>query len=716
MARRGDAAPRLAIAAACVAVATTLGTLWLTEPELAARGDFLYDLSVARNLRAGRGFTTRLLPLGAAGMLRDRGRLRDREWPSVHKFAYSQVRIALATAILGDRPAAWRLSSLLPYLALLGLVGAIARRLAGLEVALAAGAAAGLLWFGKPTAYALTGLTITTDVLLFLVTVVLLERVVRAAPVRVPRAEAAALGAALAALTLHRYSFAPWAVVAFARLAATGRPGAAPIVWMLAGASAVAGPMVAVWWRTWGGPVPPYLGALLLVEHTPRVPTDLWYTFEWPSPAAIFGADPGLLLAKAKDGVALFMREVRSAIPWAGVLLPLAAVGAWRAPLVTRGAVAAFALVNWSLHLVTNAGTTYQLYLLPLLWLAAVHGAGEAGRALERGSGSRVRRLGAAGWRVEVVRLPALPWGRVFPAALVTVAAVGGGWRSIEHSGGPGWAGRRDECLHAPDRYCDAAGKRAALRAAAGPGAVVLGGDRPWDIALDPDLRVLPLPASPAAVGRLTAGGLDPRAILIPADLAFHGTGEPPAGWLEWHLMRERGSCPALPEWSVAARLPDGAAVFRRGPSAPADPAGAAAWAEGLTTRSVKFGTSRAAVLQRSGFGAAAWDGGGGIWTPVERAGARMRLYLPAGRPWRLRWRASATRDGVEWTVAAGDRPLGTRRFPALDVWEWVTMTLPASALSASGWQEVRFSFRGKADRAGHALRLDRLEAVPEGP
>jgi hypothetical protein len=122
---RGDLVASLVLVALVLTAAAVRNRYVETMP----RGDVLYEAGVARNLLAGEGLSTNLMPLGGLRTLLRLDIADAPTWPSLHKFVLSQVRIAAFGAVLGIDERTLRISSLVPYLGLVLVTFLSIRRL-----------------------------------------------------------------------------------------------------------------------------------------------------------------------------------------------------------------------------------------------------------------------------------------------------------------------------------------------------------------------------------------------------------------------------------------------------------------------------------------------------------------------------------------------------------------------------------------------------------
>lgn len=651
------------------ATAGALAYRWSATPEFLARGDALYDWNVARHLIHGEGFSTSLLPLFTVADLADRNLLGRDPWPSPFKFAGSQARVAAFLLAFGDSARSVKLAAVIPYLALCLVVYGLLLRL-GLSPLAAALAAAAFHGFGRLADFSVAGLGYSGDALLFTVAAVAMAR---ADGLRRGWAAGLAAGVAAALLVVHRYSFICFAPFPAAFLWWAGGPGRRadrrPAALAAAGGAAmILVPFMVRSWLEFGRLLPSGQGWALAVQGTAYLPYEPWYLLDLPSVGAVLHADPGALVAKLLRGAAnLASGTPESLVPWPYAVLLLAAWGTVRSGARAAGWLAAFVVVQTMLQLPIQPGARYDLYAVPLMFVA-----------------------GILGWHDALRRWWPARFGMVLTGSLVA-AAIAAQTVNITTCRRLLQAGWRADCRLQHDALCDRADVAAWVNRSLPPGAVMLGGDRPWDLALETRARVLPLTPLVADVDRLDRLGLPVDAIYLPADLGYSGDGRRLPSWLEWYHARDEDGGWLLPRFGRAHVFSDGGVMLVRRPGAarsttPDEPAILGR----LTTRTVEFGSVRGSYHELSGFtplggGGARLAGGAG------QPPARLGLHLPAGRGYRLIFTARGPQGSI-LSVASGGREAGA--VAVTPAWRRWTVALPATA-GDGGWRVLEL--RGPA-------------------
>lgn len=547
---------RLTVAACVVAIIVAALAMagWRARhtPELSARGDALYDAIVARNLLAGRGLTTNLMPLGGLKVLAGQELATADPWPSVHKFAGSQARVALFFAVLGETVTALRLASLVPYVALLVMLFLALRRRVG-STSFALAAVLVLLPSDAWIAVAISGQSITTDALLFAAIAVLWLRML-ARPALAPL-----LGLLVGVSVLHRYSmvlFVPFCVVGVALT--SGRRAAA----LVAGAVAlVIVPFVAWSYARYHLPFPSYLGDALFLHRTDHLPNDPWYVDAWPSLGSVIRDDPGAFVDKLARNSAALAGTLLS--PWTTgfrtlAVATLAVVGLLQlrraAPRAFRVAatLAAFTGCFAAFHMLMTPSLAYHFYAMPVAWMGAAYGLAHLARRWSDASAARPA--------------PRPRWQAGVAAAALAVALV------VPELVRAHRVAAADDVRPRPcpiDAVCARDEIAAHLRQAYGDrGRLVAGGNRPWDIAYTTGHRVVPLPPEPGDLERWRADGLTVDVALVPSELSFAGDGLRPTGWIWWASIHRSG-LEVFGQYRLRHTFSDGTKLFARDESLP---------------------------------------------------------------------------------------------------------------------------------------------------
>lgn len=521
-------------------------------PESIGRGDALYDAVVAQQLVRGEGFTTRLMPLGGLGVLLPDHLDVDEPWPSAHKFVLSQLRVAAFLAFTGDPMTAARLSSIVPFALLAALMFLVLeRRLRSAVLAMA--------WTGVFVALdplsrlSVSGLNLTGDALLFL------ALVLASVSSTFSRRRTAAVGVGLALLVLHRYSMVligPFVLLAVWRAAGWRRAAAVAGV-----AAAILVPFVVWSFVRTGLFFSSYLGGSLFLHHTPYLPSDPWYVRAWPTLGSVLAGDPAALADKWTTDVAAAWRDAfgaRWALVRGVVLVGLAATGVRALVRESPAARAvlpvylAFALGFIAFHLLMSRATWYFTFLTPPVWIAAAIGAGElTGRLARTGLAPAVQRLARGATHVGLALF-------LTSAELSDSCALYRWHRAHPHDELPDSLPTRREVL-------------AVLAAHDGPRRILMGGNRPWELAPSLAMRTIPMVESVGALAELRRAGVAIDLLYIPADLTFAGDGVRPAGWVAWYQLAVARPA-AFDEYRLLHELSDGAVAYERTPGIAAAP------------------------------------------------------------------------------------------------------------------------------------------------
>jgi hypothetical protein len=515
-------------------------------PWLPARGDALYDLIVARHLLAGEGFRTNLMPLGALGVLQRAGHVGEMPWPSVHKFVASQVRVAIHLVVLRDPLVTLVAASISPYVALTATLFFTLRRWLSSN-ALAFVFAATFLSLNELAYFALSGLSITADSLLFFLIVLLMLSAHKSA------AAAGGLGAALTIAVLHRYSLS--ILVPFCVLGVAWSAGLRRAAIVALPCSVVLGGFVA--WSKWrfGLTFPSYLGESLLLHRTRYLPSDPWYVFAWPSAREVVFRDPGTFVAKFMVSMRL-VRDILAAGPIELVrnivLVGLAVAGGRHLARAGRPVkrvvvtLTVFSLAFCVVQLSLGAALWYLDYLVPPLWALAALGVVVVVRKL----GRRVRQLRALGARVAAYATCAI----VLIAPEVAKASSEHAWLTAA----------KLPCL--VDQLCNREEVVPVVRSAVDRRTVLMGGTLPWELAAETPATVIPMLPRPEDLIELRAKGVTVDAVFVPSAPVFAGNGDRPEEWYKWRRI-SRASPARFFDYALRHRFSDGALLYVRDPA-----------------------------------------------------------------------------------------------------------------------------------------------------
>lgn len=510
-----------------------------------ARGDVFYDLAVARNVARGEGFTTNLLPLGALELALRSGFASRDPWPSLHKFLAMQVLLAPVVRLLGATIAAARVGSFVPYVATVwALFIVLARALRSARYALLSALA--FIAFNDLNNLALSGLNATTDMLLFTAAIYLWFASLRRPYLAIVG------GATLAVCVLDRYPAAM--LVPFYLWGVYRTSGKGGALRALFGACTLLAPTVVLSLARYHLPFPSPQGHQLFLLHTKHFTTDPWYTSNVAMPP--FGCDVLFdVLRKARASLmalgAAFTETVVGSIRNAVVAF-LALVGSLsvlrrRQNRVIIQTVAAYGVTFIGVHLLLVIGYRYLVFLLPCIWLCASLGVRSVAEKV-------ARRLGVHPLLVACALLAVV----ALPDVLVMVR-------------GARWV-RANATLCPYGSYCNRVELNDYLREHyPRRGLVIAGGDRPWDLALATDNRLLPIPERPTELARFTKAGLPLDLLLVPGEFAIYGDGARPPGWLEWDALRE-AKLDQVEALTLRHTFSDGSLLYAREAGGPVRP------------------------------------------------------------------------------------------------------------------------------------------------
>lgn len=632
-------------------------------PELTARGDALYEVIVAEHLLHGDGFSTNLMPLGGLKVLERSMHLADQPWPSVHKFVGSQARIALVHLFIADPVTALRVASALPYAGLIVLFHLVlARWLRSRPLAFLF--ALGFMGLDMMFGLALSGLTFTTDSLLFALILICLFRM------REGNHVALWLGGLLSVAILHRYSIVllvPACLLAVAVTTGLRRAAVAALPCVI-----VVGSFVA-WSRArFGITFPSYLGESLILHQTKYLPFDPWYVFDWPVARAAILADPGTFVEKT-------VRNLRSCwetftlTPLEGlrnaVLIVLAGFGVrrlLRAGKFVRRIVIVLGLFAGAFSLsqmVLSSSALYLIFLLVPFWWCFALGLSEiAGRAWKKNR-TRSRMLACA-------------------AALVLLLApeARAAWQTREALTSP----TRPRCQ--ADELCNRQEIVAALTGLLPAGSVLVGGTSPWEIAaFVPGLKVIPLVPSPQSLIELRARGLTVHAVLV-TKAKFAGVGLVPDGWLEWQNV-SRTAPRTFFDYALTKTFSDGTLLYVRDPTR----AGNTTYPDSCLEEPVFHAREQDDLTELSAeWGGQEEDHAGHWWVTLHGKSGRYRFY------------ACAARAAAETLTVTFIAPKGSDISLSMNGHE-----LPHVLVERTGWHTMRLSVpRGATVRGTNAIEV----------
>jgi hypothetical protein len=507
------------------------------------KGDVVYDLSVARNVAEGRGFSTNLMPLGALQAALDNGHGLDDPWPSLHKFIFAQAALAPLVRVLGESILTARIASELAYgLLVCAMFGLLLRVLRSHAYAFAYAFA--FVSFEELNSLALAGVNGTTDVLLFFLAVA-------AWLAMLAEPKLAWLGGvAVAFCVLDRYStilLVPFYVLGVWRSA--GRQAAVRVT---LAALLVLAPPVTWSWLKYRLPFPSPQGYQLLLFRTKYLTYDPWFVTHWPKLGETLGDLSSELSRKIADNIRL-LRDMTLGSGWDAarnvVLAVLAALGV-RALARERGkpirvmtiALGGFTLLYVAAHVFLVLAYRYIAFVLPWLWICAclfVHA-----QATRFASARRPR------WMIASVVVLSLVTPEIIRTYKVEI------W--CRTFGRPCWWGD----------YCN----RDEITAYVGShygheGLVISGGNKPWELALGSHNRVMALLERPEELGRLRSKGLSVDLMYLPSDLHEAGDDPPPRSWLIWDAIREAHVTP-VEGLALAHEFSDGSLLYeRKGPA-----------------------------------------------------------------------------------------------------------------------------------------------------
>jgi hypothetical protein len=233
------------------------------------------------------------------------------------------------------------------------------------------------------------------------------------------------------------------------------------------------------------------------------------------------------------------------------------------------------------------------------------------------------------------------------------------------------------------DEYCNRDEVRDFLTSAyPNKGRLIMGGNRPWELAFDTDNRILPVFESPEELLALRRVGLTPDILFLPAHMSFAGDGASPRGWAAWSLLRANRS-PQLLDYALRHEFTDGSLLYeqRKGlPSKPLDYCGGRGKVEIALSRSSDF------VLFSEEFHPVETDGTR-FWTWMRSARGKLRIYSCAtvGVVDRLTMTVLSAVPSNKLRVLLNATPLpepSVARSPTSS-WETLEFSLPAGVFQA---------------------------------
>ena len=525
---------------------------WQVYPQLPAAGDAIYDALVAKQILRGEGVKTNLMPLGGLALLRKSGFVDANPWPSAHKFPGSQYRVAAFAWLTGGEVgvSTLRVASLIPYLLTVLLLGVFLFRQFEFRIALLS---TFLFAVMDPGGFSSNGLNISTDGLLFLLFAGLLFLCVR----RPDKRLAFALGLVQAAMIYHRYSMLLWGPVAVLILlfGAGWTPRRHQIVnaMLYVGTAAVlVAPFNILSWHRFHMLFPSYLSDSFFLHRTRFLPYDPWYVLSWPSLGAAIHQAPQVFLQKwlaslVGSAAALFWNPVPTCITL--LLFAIGLKSLW--PMHRRLFIFFFlGLLGFvGFHLFLTFSPVYFYFLSPCIWVVCSFAFPKLVLLSQQ-------------WRDQRLR-----GGLVGAAILILFFAY------YDLRPASDWSMQKDLLADgfnvcAGDRYCQMDDYVPALGEIVTPASIIVGGDRPWEVAWRAENRVIPIPPDVQALTELSQE-LPIDAFLLPYDLHFAGDGKEPPGWRQWRTVLE---CRVnlMPGFVLHKKLYDGSLLFKRTQADPA--------------------------------------------------------------------------------------------------------------------------------------------------
>jgi hypothetical protein len=490
---------------------------WHTYRSL-VRGDAVYEGVVAQELLAGNGFVTRLMPLGAFhNQTSIVNQINSEYWRSEHKFIGSQLRIAFVGALLGGviTPEVLRIASFvfasLTILIVVFLINTRFSPFVGFTTSLYPILSLSFQLAGT------WGIGISTDTLLFICCCILAERHFTKPSIK----SSSLMGFCYGLIVLHRYSMLVWfpfwlGFVFIVRHRSQDATKQA-VKWCLAFSLAcgfILLPLFVYSELIFHKLFPSYLADALWMHGTSCLTVDPWYTSQWPSLSECFVAHPEEFLRKFFTNLNLFIFSLDVKTVLILPLLSLGVISVIRAFPIAIVAVIFF-FVWLILSLLLSPSILYHFFLLPVIWLLSAFG-------LE----SLIKNMRSRSYELFAIRVVCIGIVSIYIFSFIEEVIVA---RNVEDFKNPDQMHIRTEIVE----YLNGLNLK--------PSEIVIGGDRPWELALDTKFRLIPLPASVDEFLTLRERGLLVSHILIPQDVGFFGVGELPKGVVEWRAIVKRG-------------------------------------------------------------------------------------------------------------------------------------------------------------------------------
>ncbi len=485
------------------------------------RGDAIYEGIVAQEILKGHGFATRLMPLGAFHGQESLFDLNNQpNWPSQHKFLGSQLRIAILASILNYQftPEFLRNASyLFTCLTILIVVFILSSKLPypiGLVAALFP------IFDYRFHQVGTWGTGISTDVFIFLCIYLMAQRHFFHPSQIWP----ALLGLCSGLGICHRYSMVFWLpfwlVVALLPLnyshASLSKVSKTSLYFIL-GCAVCLAPLFSYSFYHFAKFFPSYLSDALWLHKTHFLPIDPWYTSQWPSLWTSMLNEPIIFVDKFTENLRAFISLLDEKML---LMIFLFTVGSFTS--IRRNPLSILCIIYFAIWLAQSLALSstpeYHFFILPILWLVMGLGLEKTVSILEHQEGMEF-----------LVKLRA-PNVKLLYIVIFTILLSGFMTELNTLSQYSSWK-KADQIENSEEiiTYINSLNLP--------PSSVVIGGDRPWEIALETQVRVIPLPARISEIDYLKNQGLSISHILIPYDVGYFGDGGVPEDLSAWRSM-----------------------------------------------------------------------------------------------------------------------------------------------------------------------------------
>jgi hypothetical protein len=499
---------------------------------------------IARNVQQGKGFRTDVMPLAGLEWMRQTGRL-GQPWWNVHRFPLPSVVEAGLFKVLGPTDFAAALFSALFFFAAIPLVFVFTRRLFPYRTAVVATIL--FVLAGGPMQEAITGLTEPAATFFFLAALYLVLWPKN-------RWSFALAGLITGFAFLNRSSVFLYGIPMLFLIprskfreqsSGTRVPGSGPQAPALSLrnpvldvlAFCIPGVLVTLPWLVrnfvlTGDPMFSLTSALMVRYLTPVSPhTHDWYQFVYEKPSVFIKAHPAMILHKWLGQVGTLWYNDWVAIGDAQSLVPLFLVGLLRpyqgvAAMLRRWLFWVFIFHFAVLALLVNIPRYYAIFA-PILFIYVAD---------------------MVVWIWDTLRPKAS--NRATLLAGVMAASMVLGWMHI--------LGPVRRTKDARVRYEDHPSYQAWIKANTAPDAFIVS-DVPWSVAWLAERRSVPIPPTPAEMGRFRDYGLTPDGVYLKCPQYMMDL---PEGWDDWHAV-QLGFVP-LPGYRRVRAFPDQSVYFER--------------------------------------------------------------------------------------------------------------------------------------------------------